>query len=84
MSNDSTDDETALRQLHTSRFDRISELAPAPRLDLDEGDRPLSLHNQIDVAVPASETALNHPPALPPKPTLRDTLSKLAKRLPSR
>jgi hypothetical protein len=67
-----------------NRFDRIPELAAPSRLDLDERDRPLSLYNQIDVAVPAPEPALNDTPSLLPKPTLRYALTQLAEFLPGR
>jgi hypothetical protein len=66
------------------RLHRSSEVGPLPGLDLDECDRAIPLHDQIDVAVAASEATLDYPPAAPPKPTLRDSLSELPERLPGR
>jgi hypothetical protein len=57
---------------------------PSPSFDLDERDCARSLNHEIDVAMAAPESALNDPPALTPKPSLRDPLSKFAKRLPGR
>ena len=60
------------------RFDRSAEPVPAPSLDLDEGDDPIPLDDQIDVSVPRSEAALDDSPPPPPEPPLRNPLSQLA------
>ena len=66
------------------RLHRSSEVRPFSGLDLDECDRAIPLHDQIDVAASAPEAALDYAPAPPPKPTLRDSLSELPERLPGR
>jgi hypothetical protein len=50
-------------------------LLTSPRLDLDERDRALSFHDQIDIAVTAAEASLNDTPPLPSQPFLRDPFS---------
>jgi hypothetical protein len=65
-------------------LDRPTELRAASGFDLDERDRPIPLYNQINVATTVSEAPLDNPPAAPPKPSLCDSLSELAKRLPGR
>ena len=60
------------------RFDRTAEPVPAPSLDLDEGDHPIPLDHEVDVAMSGAEPALDHPPPPPPKPSLRNALSQLA------
>ena len=65
-------------------FHRIPKLRPASSFNLDERDSACSLHNEIDVAMAAPESALNNPISLPLEPSLRDPLSKCAKRLPGR
>jgi hypothetical protein len=65
-------------------FDRIPKLRPAPSLHLDERDGACSLHDEIDVAMAAPESALNDPISLPLEPSLRDPLPQFAKRLPGR
>jgi hypothetical protein len=66
------------------RLHRSSEVRPFSGFDLDECDRAIPLHDQIDVAVAAPEAPLDYPPAAPPEPTLRDSLSELPERLPGR
>jgi hypothetical protein len=65
-------------------FDRVSEPTTSPRLDFNERDRTLSLHDEIDVTVAATKSALHYTPALSLQPPLRDPLSQFAKRLPGR
>ena len=66
------------------RLHRSSEVRPFPGFDLDECDRAIPLNDEIDVAVAAPEAPLDYPPAAPPKPALRDSLSELPERLPGR
>jgi len=65
-------------------LDRPAKLRASSSLYLDEGDRPIPLDYQIDVAMPAPEAPLNHSPATPPKPPLCYSLSEFSKRLPGR
>jgi len=65
-------------------LNRAAKIRPSPRFYLDEGDGSIPLDNQIDVAMTAPEASLNHSPTAPPKPSLRYSLSELAKRLPGR
>ena len=60
------------------RFDRTAEPVPASSLHLDEGDHPIPLDHEVDVAMSGAEPALNHPPSPRPKPSLRYALSQLA------
>jgi len=53
-------------------------------LYLDERHRPFPFNNQINIAVTAPETTLNHAPSLSLEPPLRDSLSQLSKRLRGR
>jgi hypothetical protein len=62
-------------------FHRIAKLRPAARLYLDERYQSLALDDEIDVAVTAPKSALNHAPTLAPEPPLRDPLAKLAEPL---
>jgi len=73
-----------VRQIHTSRFDRISKSKASPSLHFNERDCPLSLDHEIDVAVTAPESALDYPPSLSLEPPLRDPLAQLAELLPGR
>jgi len=66
------------------RLHRAAELRPRSGLYFDEGYCPVPLYHQIDVAMTAAEAALNHAPATPPEPPLRDSLPKFTERLPSR
>lgn len=66
------------------RLHRSSEVRPLTSLNFDKSDRALPLDDQIDVAMAAAEATLNHAPAAPPKPPLRDSLSKLSECLPGR
>ena len=63
---------------------RISESVAMARLDLHERDEALLLDYEIDVAVPRAKPALDNPPALSPKPSLRDALPQLSQCLPGR
>jgi len=65
-------------------FYRISELASASRLDLDERHQALLLHDEIDVPMAVTKAALDYTPSVSPEPTLRDPLSELPERLPGR
>jgi hypothetical protein len=70
--------------LPVHRFDRVSELLSASSLYFDERHEPFPLDHQIDVAVPVPESALDHPPSVPPKPSFRDPLPQLPELLPGR
>ena len=65
-------------------LDRTSKLRALPSLYLDKGDSSISLYNQIDVAMAASEAPLDNSPTAPPKPPLRYSLPELAECLPGR
>ena len=56
------------------RFDGTAELVPASSLDLDERHHPVPLDDEIDVAMPGAEPALNDAPPALPEPSLRDPL----------
>ena len=60
------------------RFDGAAEPVPAPSLDLDERHHPIPLDDEIDVAMPGAEPALDDAPPALPKPSLRDSLPQLA------
>ncbi len=62
----------------------IAKSVALPSLDLHECDESFLFDYQIDVPVPGSESALDDPPALPPKPTLRDSLPEFTQCLPGR
>jgi hypothetical protein len=64
------------------RFDGISELAAAARLDLDEGHETLPFDDEIDVPMPVAEPALDDAPTLPPEPPFRDPFPELPECLP--
>jgi hypothetical protein len=63
-------------------LNRPAKLRSAPSFDLDEGDSPIPLNDQIDVAMSVSEASLHHSPATPPKPPLCYSLSEFSERLP--
>jgi hypothetical protein len=65
-------------------FHRASKPVAAPSLDLDEGNQPIALDHEVDVAMATPEPALEHSPASVPKPPLRYSLTQLAERLPGR
>ena len=73
-----------VRQIHTRRLDGTPKLRPLPSLYLDKCDGSISLYNQIDVAMAASEASLNNAPTAPPEPPFRYSLSELPERLPGR
>jgi hypothetical protein len=66
------------------RLHRSSEVWPFAGFNLDKCNHAIPLDDQVDVAVAAPEASLNHTPATPPKPPLRDSLSELPERLPGR
>lgn len=59
-------------------------MSPPARLDLDEGNRPVPLHDEVDVPMSVLESALENAPSLALEPTLSDALAELAKCLPGR
>ena len=63
---------------------RIAKSVAVPSLDFNECDESFLFDYEIDVPVPASESALDDPPALLPKPTLRDALPEFPQCLPGR
>jgi hypothetical protein len=63
---------------------RTAEIVAFPRLDLDEGDRPLPLDNEVDISATIPKAPIDDLPPLPPKPPFRDSLSQLPKCLPGR
>ena len=65
-----------------NRLDRTAKLRSSTSFDLDEGDSPISLDNQIDVAPAISKASLDDSPAAPTKPPLRYSLSELSECLP--
>ena len=72
----------ALSMVHC--LDGPAEFGPSPGFHLDEGDDPIPLYNQIDVAVTAAKASLDDAPSAPTQPPLRYSFSELAKRLPGR
>ena len=66
------------------RLHRSSEGRPFTGFDFDECDRAIPLHDEIDIAVSTPKAPLDYPPATPPEPALRDSLSELPERLPGR
>ena len=73
-----------MRQVHPSRGNRIPEPIALPSLDLHERDQTFLLDYEIDIPMPGPEPALNHSPALFPKPPFGYPLSKCAECLPGR
>jgi hypothetical protein len=70
--------------LPVDRFHRISELISPARLDLDESDETLALHDEIDVTMAIPKPSLDDAPPFSPEPPLRDPLSELSERLRGR
>ena len=67
-----------------NRPDRPAELVTLPGFDLDERHRPFAPDDEVDVSSSVLEPAVDHDPAIPPKPSLRDPLPKFSERLPGR
>jgi hypothetical protein len=78
-------DEGGTRQLllflPVDRFHGITELASPARFDLDERNETLAFDHQVDVPMSVSKPPLNDPPAVAPKPPLRNSLSELSECL---
>jgi hypothetical protein len=67
-----------------NRLDRTPKLGASTGFHLDEGDGPIPLDHQIDVAATVSKASLDDSPATPTKPPLRYSLSELTECLPGR
>jgi len=65
-------------------LDRPAEFVALSRLYLDECHGPIPLDHQIYVAMTATEPALYHAPAAPPKPPLCYSFPEFPERLPCR
>jgi hypothetical protein len=70
--------------LPVDRFYRVTELASPACLDLDERNETLTFDHKINVPMSVAKPALNDPPAVSPKPPLRDPFSELSECLPGR
>ena len=66
------------------RLDRLPESRASTRLHLDESDRAVSLHHQVDVSVSGPEPTLQDAPSRTAQPSLGDALSQLSECLPGR
>ena len=64
----------------THGLDGLAKLRSSARLHLDEGDEPVALHDEVNVAMAASEAAHEHAPSLSPQPPLRYPLAQLPER----
>jgi len=67
-----------------NRLYRLTEPVATSRLHLDERNRALAFHDEIDVAMPRSKPPLDDPPPRPPQPPLGDALPQLPECLPGR
>lgn len=65
-------------------LDWPAEFRAFSSFDFYEGHGSIPLDYQINVAMPITESPLDDPPAAPPKPSLRDSLSEFPERLPGR
>ena len=61
--------------LPVHRLHGITELNPAPRFYLDKGDQPVTLDDEIDVAMPRAISAFEHAPPMAHQPSLGDSLA---------
>ena len=67
-----------------NRLDRTAKLRSSTSFDLDEGDSPISLDHEIDVAATISKATLDDSPTAPTKPPLRYSLPEFPECLPGR
>ena len=58
------------------RFDRIAERTSLACFHLDERDRTVSLRNEIDIASPIPEAAIDDPPSASREPARRDLFAE--------
>jgi hypothetical protein len=65
-------------------LNRTAELRATAGFHLNKSDQTIPLDHEIDVAMSVAEAALHYAPPTPTKPSLRDSLSELAKGLSSR
>ena len=65
-------------------FHRLAKPSTSARLDLDEGNRGIPLHDQVDVSVPTAKPTLHHAPAPLDEPPLGDSFSERSECLPRR
>jgi hypothetical protein len=63
-------------------LNRTAELCATAGFYLDKRHQTIPFDHQIDVAMAVSKPALDHAPAPPSQPSLRDSFSELAKDLP--
>lgn len=59
-------------------FDGLAKLRSSTRFHLHEGHEPVTLHDEVDVAMTASEATHEHAPSLSPQPPFRHSLAQLA------
>ena len=57
------------------RLHRRAERVAATRLDFDERHRGATLHDQIDIAMPAAESMVEQTPTITQQPARRDTFA---------
>jgi hypothetical protein len=67
-----------------NRFDRISKLTSATRLDLDESYCAVALDHEINIPMAAPVTTLHDAPTVSPEPSLRDPFAQLPEFLSGR
>ena len=64
-------------------LDRLAEPEPLPGLHLDEGHDPMTLRNQVDVAMAGSKPPVDDLPAVTLQPPFGDALAEKPELLPS-
>ena len=64
-------------------LDRFPELEALPRLHLDERHDPVTLRDQVDVAMAGAKPPVHDLPAIPLQPPFGDPLAQKPELLPS-
>lgn len=62
--------------------DRAAKPVATPRLHLHERHHRVALDNEVQVAMPRTEAAIQYTPSVPAQPALGDPLAELAQVLP--